>query len=174
MTSALQGIRSPAPDLTGSRNEFQIGGNKMRTGREWESSRKPSDDQHLVPDRLARQTRGGCLELQRKKGKIYPMPLEDFIPTNPPGGSTIETRGRTTSDGLLNLSIPVGIPNSEVSVIVQVMPTTAAVDVDENGWPRGYFDQVAGSMPELERGSQGDFEQRLPALSGLLWEDWEA
>lgn len=34
--------------------------------------------------------------------------------------------------------------------------------VDENGWPAGFFDRVAGSMPELRRGSQGEFEERLP------------
>jgi len=34
--------------------------------------------------------------------------------------------------------------------------------VDENGWPAGFFDRVAGSMPELRRRSQGEFEERLP------------
>jgi hypothetical protein len=34
--------------------------------------------------------------------------------------------------------------------------------VDENGWPDGFFDHVAGSMPGLRRPSQGDFEERLP------------
>jgi hypothetical protein len=28
--------------------------------------------------------------------------------------------------------------------------------VDENGWPVGFFDRIAGSMPELHRGSQGE------------------
>jgi hypothetical protein len=35
-------------------------------------------------------------------------------------------------------------------------------NVDANGWPVGFFEQVAGSMPQIERGSQGEFEERLP------------
>ena len=34
--------------------------------------------------------------------------------------------------------------------------------VDENGWPLGYFDRVAGLMPDLERAPQGEFERRMP------------
>jgi hypothetical protein len=34
------------------------------------------------------------------------------------------------------------------------------VEVDENGWPKNFFEQVAGSMPELRRGAQGEFEIR--------------
>lgn len=34
-------------------------------------------------------------------------------------------------------------------------------EVDENGWPIGYFDRVPGSMPELKRWPQGEFEERL-------------
>jgi len=43
-----------------------------------------------------------------------------------------------------------------------VTPVAAGSGVDENGWPEGFFDRVAGSMPELRRGSQGEFEERLP------------
>ena len=79
-----------------------------------------------------------------------------------PKGSTIEARGHTTPDGVLHLSIPVGLADADVAVILQVKPLPAVDDVGENGWPRGYFDQVAGSMPELERAPQGEFERRLP------------
>jgi hypothetical protein len=44
---------------------------------------------------------------------------------------------------------------------VNVQPAGKADEVDANGWPIGYFEQVVGSMPELERGSQGNFETRL-------------
>jgi hypothetical protein len=74
----------------------------------------------------------------------------------------IETRGHTTSDGLLNLSVQVGMPDADVVVVMRVQPLGAIVAADENGWPIGYFDQVAGSMPDLERGRQGNFEERLP------------
>ena len=75
---------------------------------------------------------------------------------------TIETRMRTTKDGRLNLSVDVEVADVEVAVVVTVTPLAAASQVDENGWPEGFFDRVAGSMPELRRGSQGEFEERLP------------
>jgi hypothetical protein len=78
------------------------------------------------------------------------------------GFSSIETHGHTTPEGMLHLSIPVGLPDADVSVTLHVKPLQPSADVDENGWPHGYFDQVPGSMPDLERAPQGDFEQRLP------------
>ncbi len=75
---------------------------------------------------------------------------------------TIETRAHTTKDGRLNLSVDVEVPDADVAVVVTVTPVPAGSHVDENGWPEGFFDRVAGSMPELRRGSQGEFEERLP------------
>lgn len=75
---------------------------------------------------------------------------------------TIEARGHTTRDGVLNLSVNVGVPDTDVAVVVQVKSLAKPGEVDANGWPVGYFDQVAGSMPELERAPQGQFEDRLP------------
>jgi hypothetical protein len=74
----------------------------------------------------------------------------------------VETRAHTTKDGRLNLSVDVDVADADVAVVVTVTPVAAGSDVDENGWPEGFFDRVAGSMPELRRGSQGDFEERLP------------
>ena len=74
----------------------------------------------------------------------------------------IETRAHTTKDGRLNLSVDVDIADVDVAVVVTVTPVAAGSPVDENGWPEGFFDHVAGSMPGLRRASQGDFEERLP------------
>jgi hypothetical protein len=74
---------------------------------------------------------------------------------------TVGTRARTTKDGKLNLSVDVDVADAEVDVIVTVTPVKTG-PVDENGWPAGFFDRVAGSMPELRRGSQGEFEERHP------------
>ncbi len=74
---------------------------------------------------------------------------------------TIETRAHTTSEGVLNLSVHVGVLDAEVAVTVHVRPVAPASELDANGWPKGFFEQVAGSMPELRRGPQGDFETRL-------------
>ncbi len=74
---------------------------------------------------------------------------------------SIEARAHTTRDGVLNLSVNVGMADADVAVSVQVRPLAPAGEVDANGWPKGFFDQVAGSMPDLRRAPQGQFEQRL-------------
>ena len=76
---------------------------------------------------------------------------------------TIETSGHTTPDGMLNLSLKVGVSDSDVAVFVQIRPLAPAGETDANGWPKGYFERVAGSMPELTRPPQGYFEER-PSL----------
>ena len=75
---------------------------------------------------------------------------------------TIEARAHTTKDGRLNLSVDVDVVDADVAVVVTVTPVAAGSPVDENGWPEGFFDRMAGSTPELRRGPQGDFEERLP------------
>jgi hypothetical protein len=55
----------------------------------------------------------------------------------------------------------VDVVDADVDVVVTVTPVTTGA-VDGNGWPIGFFDRVAGSMPDLGRGSQGEFEERLP------------
>lgn len=74
---------------------------------------------------------------------------------------TIETRGHTTKDGTLNLSIKVGAVDADVAVIVQVRAVTPNESVDANGWPINFFERVAGSMPSLQRPPQGNFEDRV-------------
>ena len=54
------------------------------------------------------------------------------------------------------------IADVDVAVVVTVTPVTARLHLDKNGWPLGFFERVAGSMPALRRGTQGDFEERLP------------
>ena len=75
---------------------------------------------------------------------------------------TIETRAHTTPDGMLNLSVNVGVADTDVAVTVRVSPVVSAGELDANGWPKGFFEQVAGAMPELKRAPQGQFEERLP------------
>lgn len=74
---------------------------------------------------------------------------------------TIEARGHTNCDGILNLSVNVGVADADVSVVVHVKSLAASGELDPNGWPKGFFDRVAGSMPELTRAPQGSFEERL-------------
>jgi hypothetical protein len=75
---------------------------------------------------------------------------------------TIKTHAHTTEDGTLNLSVSVGLPDADVAVVVQVRPLAAPTgELDENRWPKDFFEQVAGSMPDLQRAPQGQFEERL-------------
>lgn len=72
----------------------------------------------------------------------------------------ITTKGHTAEDGTLNLSVKIGIPDADGAVVVQVKRLPAPGDVDANGWPKGFFDRMPGSMPEMQRAPQGEFEQR--------------
>ena len=76
---------------------------------------------------------------------------------------TIESIEHTTPEGKLNLTVDLGIPNKDVAVIVQVRPIAESSSMDASGWPAGYFDSVPGSMPELRRVFEGEYEER-PAL----------
>ncbi len=89
------------------------------------------------------------------------MSLENSPPQLATGLPTIQTRGHTTPEGVLNLSVAVGFADAEVTVILQVKPIVPATAVDANGWPIGFFDKIAGSMPDLERPPQGEYEERL-------------
>jgi len=64
--------------------------------------------------------------------------------------------------GTLNLTVKVGAADADVEITVQVRAVTPPDRVDANGWPVDFFEQVAGSMPELQRAPQGKFEDRLP------------
>ena len=75
---------------------------------------------------------------------------------------TIEARAHTTRDGMLHLSVNVGVADADVTVVVLVKPLAVTGEVDANGWPKGFFERVADSMPELQRPPQGHFEERSP------------
>lgn len=55
---------------------------------------------------------------------------------------TIKTRGHTSEDGTLNLTVNVGVADTDVAVTVQVRTLTAADKIDANGWPIDFFEQV--------------------------------
>lgn len=74
---------------------------------------------------------------------------------------TIETRGHTSKDGTLNLTVKVGAADADVEITVQVRTIPSLESVDANGWPVDFFERVAGSMPELQRPPQGEFEDRV-------------
>jgi hypothetical protein len=56
---------------------------------------------------------------------------------------TIQVRGKTGADGVLHLSVPVGTPEMEFEVVVNLYPQTG-----DRGWPPGYFENVVGSITD--------------------------
>ena len=74
---------------------------------------------------------------------------------------TIKTYAHTTQDGMLNLSVEVGVADIDVAVVIHVSPAAPAAETDPNGWPKEFFERVAGSIPDLQRPPQGQFENRL-------------
>lgn len=41
-------------------------------------------------------------------------------------------------------------------------PPSPVSELNTNGWPVNFFERVAGSMPNLQRASQGELEERRP------------
>jgi hypothetical protein len=72
----------------------------------------------------------------------------------------LETRAHTTPAGRLQLDLDIGVADADVVVTVHVMPPKGAVDA--NGWPIGYFEELAATTSDLTRPPQGEFEERTP------------
>jgi hypothetical protein len=72
------------------------------------------------------------------------------------------------ADGVLRFAIPAGdaAGRFEVAVVLTPVPATNGVHPakkpEELGWPPGYFEKTAGSIPDptFERGDQGEYETR--------------
>jgi hypothetical protein len=57
---------------------------------------------------------------------------------------------RTGKDGVLQVRIPLGVPEAEFDVVLVVQPKGAepsSAMPEERGWPSGYFD-LAGSIDD--------------------------
>ena len=69
----------------------------------------------------------------------------------------ILARAKTSPEGVLELHLQTGRPNLEVDVVISfdkgspIIPRKYNGPVDEKGWPVGFFEEIAGSIPELER-----------------------
>ena len=73
---------------------------------------------------------------------------------------TINTSGHTDAKGVLNLSLDIGVSDADVAISVRVKTPPPLGHTDPNGWPKGFFERIPGSMPELSRAPQGRFEDR--------------
>lgn len=71
---------------------------------------------------------------------------------------------RVGKDGILKLKTPIIFRDAEVDVVLVVNATNAenkAKTKKGKGWPPGFLDRFAGSMPDLPpRAPQGEYEIR--------------
>ena len=84
-----------------------------------------------------------------------------------------KVRARTDALGNLRLIVPVGVPDTEVLVIIAHPIDRAELwyEAVENGWPAGFFDQTAGSLAGLNveyPTRSGDEAPGCPPVTFLL------
>jgi hypothetical protein len=74
---------------------------------------------------------------------------------------TIKLKAHVGSDGLLKLKLPTGVTNRELEVVVVMQPLEEE-EVDELGWPIGFFDRTYGALADdpIERPPQPPLEKR--------------
>jgi hypothetical protein len=70
---------------------------------------------------------------------------------NQQGGAmrSVTLKSHVGEDGVLHLQVPVGVKNATVEVVVVFQTTTPAEATDERGWPVGFFEETAGSIPDF-------------------------
>src|SRR5262245_33247050 len=66
--------------------------------------------------------------------------------------NSLKLRSRVGADGVLNLKVPVGVTDAEVEVVVvfQLVERGQSPKTSEElGWPPGFFERTAGSIPDF-------------------------
>jgi hypothetical protein len=79
---------------------------------------------------------------------------------------TLHVQTQSGPDRVLHLDIPVEASNALYDVVVVIQPKAndaEPANLDERGWPAGFFEATAGSIqdPTFRRHEQGEFEKRL-------------
>ena len=80
---------------------------------------------------------------------------------------SITLHSHVGEDGILQLSVPVGMTDVDLEVMVIVQPivnSKSAKTPEELGWTPGFFDKTFGAWEgePLTRGEQGEFQEREP------------
>ncbi|MBU4224747.1 MAG: hypothetical protein KKC71_02860 [Chloroflexi bacterium] len=78
---------------------------------------------------------------------------------------SLTLHSRIGKDGILKLEAPIGLPDTDVEVILVVNPLKkgrkAKAIPKKRGWPEGFFEKTFGSVPDFPlRESQGEYEVR--------------
>jgi hypothetical protein len=69
---------------------------------------------------------------------------------------TIKLQTQVTDDGLLKLELPTGMTNRKLEVLIVMQPVEEP-EVDELGWPIGFFDRTYGALADDPIERPGDF-----------------
>jgi hypothetical protein len=80
---------------------------------------------------------------------------------------TIKLQTQVTDDGLLKLELPTGMTNRKLEVLI-VIQSVEEPEVDELGWPIGFFDRTYGALADdpIERPVDFLLDTREYTLSG--------
>ena len=78
---------------------------------------------------------------------------------------SIMLSSRVGQDGVLKLSVPVGLPDMEMEVMIIIQPVTQPRPSelpDDLGWPPAFFESTFGCLRDepLVREPQGEYEIR--------------
>lgn len=78
---------------------------------------------------------------------------------------SIQVKAHVGPDGILRLQVPAEFRDTDVEARVVLQPASqngAKVEKDERGWPVGFFEATAGSIPDetFKRWPQGEYEAR--------------
>ena len=75
---------------------------------------------------------------------------------------SITQNSRVGRDGILKLSVPVGLSDVEVEVMIIIQPITQSEPPDGLGWPPAFFERTFGCLRDepLVREPQGEYEIR--------------
>lgn len=77
---------------------------------------------------------------------------------------SIVMKSKVSADGILHLSVPVGLAEAETEVQVTVESVSTKKSMTLQEWP-AWVDSLAGSWQgDFERPKQQDFETREPLL----------
>jgi hypothetical protein len=83
---------------------------------------------------------------------------------------SIQVKSRINANGILELCVPTGLPESDVEVVIVVQPIPGPGEKkspEERGWPPEFFERTAGSLADdpIQRWPQDPRDDVGPAPS---------
>ena len=80
---------------------------------------------------------------------------------------SLQLRAHVDVQGAVILTLPPDVADREVDLVVVFEPVAVTSPTGEKkpaqGWPPGFFENIAGSLPDFpEIDFEGDYEERVP------------